>query len=133
MKALTTPSGNFGPYTTITVESDRYRCDDTDLPFSVVGQGEIVEADTITWPAPPVPPVPVPTSVTMRQARLALLAAGLLDMVDAAIMGAGPAAKIEWDYATEVQSASGLVPAMATALGMTDAQIDALFVQAATL
>ena len=75
----------------------------------------------------------IPQSVTMRQARLALLAAGLLSTVQTAIAGAGPAAVIEWDYATEVQRASGLVPAMATALGLTDAQIDALFVTAATL
>ena len=75
----------------------------------------------------------VPTQVTMRQARLALLGAGLLDTVETAIMAAGPAAKIEWEYAQEVQRASGLVPAMAIALGMTEAQIDALFVTAATL
>lgn len=55
MKALTTQSGNFGPFNTIEVLSDRYRCDGTDLPFVVVGQGEIVEADTIQWPATPVP------------------------------------------------------------------------------
>lgn len=83
---------------------------------------------------PYVPPPPtIPQSVAMRQARLALLAAGLLDSVETAIAGAGPAAKIEWEYAQEVQRAAGLVPAMATALGMTEAQIDALFVQAATL
>lgn len=75
----------------------------------------------------------VPQSVTMRQARLALLGAGLLDDVEAAIVNAGPAAKIEWDYATEVQRSSGLVPAMAAALGMTDVQIDALFTEAAAL
>ena len=78
-------------------------------------------------------PAPIPQSVTMRQARLALLAAGLLSTVETAIGGAGPAAAIEWEYAQEVQRGSGLVPAMATALGLTDAQIDALFVQAATL
>ena len=89
--------------------------------------------DGETFTAPPAPPTPIPQFVTMRQARLALLAAGLLDLVETAIAGAGPAAKIEWDYATEVQRASGLVPAMATALGLTDTQIDALFVQAATL
>lgn len=76
---------------------------------------------------------PIPQSVTMRQARLALLGAGLLDTVETAITGAGPAAKIEWDYATEVQRSAGLVPAMATALGMTDAQIDVLFIAAAAL
>lgn len=76
---------------------------------------------------------PIPQSVTMRQARLALLGAGLLDTVETAIAGAGPAAKIEWEYAQEVQRAAGLVPAMAIALGMTEAQIDALFIAAAAL
>ena len=76
---------------------------------------------------------PVPKQVTMRQARLALLGAGLLDTVETAIAGAGPAAKIEWEYAQEVQRAAGLVPAMATALGMSEAQIDALFIAAAAL
>ena len=76
---------------------------------------------------------PVPKKVTMRQARLALLGAGLLDTVETAIAGAGPTAKIEWEYAQEVQRAAGLVPAMATALGMSESQIDALFIAAATL
>ena len=89
--------------------------------------------DGETFTTPPAPPSPVPQVVTMRQARLALLGAGLLDTVELAIGGAGPAAAIEWEYAQEVQRGSGLVPAMATALGMTDVQIDALFVQAATL
>jgi hypothetical protein len=137
MKALTTPSGNFGPFNTIEVLSDRYCCDNTDLPFSVVGQGEIVEADTITWPEPPVPPVPVPQSVTMRQARLALHAAGLLAGVDAAIASmqepAKTAAAIEWEYASAVERNAGLVPAMAAALGMSEADIDDLFITAATL
>jgi hypothetical protein len=80
---------------------------------------------------------PVPQSVTMRQARLALLQAGLLSSVDAAIDGLPEpdrsAAKIEWEYAAVVQRASGLVPAMGAALGMTEAQIDDLFILAATL
>lgn len=137
MKALTTPSGNFGPYNTIEVLSDRYRCDNTDLPFTVVGTGEIVEADTIQWPEPPAPPVVVPQSVTMRQARLALHAAGLLASVDAAIASmqepAKTAAAIEWEYASAVERNAGLVPAMAAALGMSEAAIDDLFITAATL
>lgn len=77
--------------------------------------------------------MPVPQSVTMRQARLALHGAGLLAAVNAAINAAGEAAKIEWEYAQEVQRASGLVPAMAAQLGMNDAQLDALFTAAAAL
>lgn len=86
---------------------------------------------------PPPNPVPVPQSVTMRQARLALHAAGLLSGVDAAIASlsepAKTAAQIEWEYASAVERNAGLVPAMAAALGMTDAQIDDLFITAATL
>lgn len=78
-------------------------------------------------------PPTVPQSVTMRQARLALLSAGLLPSVTTAINAAGESAKIEWEYAQEVQRASGLVPAMATALGLTESQIDTLFIEASSL
>lgn len=137
MKALTTPAGNFGPFNTIEVLSDRYRCDNTDLPFSVVGQGQIVDADKIDWPAPPAPPVPVPEVVTMRQTRLALLKAGKLANVDAAIaVLPSPnkeAAQISWEYSTEVRRDSDLLKQLAPVLGLDDAAIDALFIQAATL
>jgi len=72
MKALTTTSGNFGPFTSIEVLEDRYRCDNTDLPFSVVGQGGIVEADTIVWP---VPPAPVKTREELKAEREIAVAA----------------------------------------------------------
>ena len=87
-------------------------------------------------PPPPAPPY-VPQAVTMRQARLALLGAGLLSTVQAAIAAlTSPqkeAAEIEWEYAQEVQRNHGLVPAMAQALGMTESQIDDLFIAAAAL
>lgn len=76
-------------------------------------------------------------SVTMRQARLALLGAGKLALVDAAIDGMPEpqksAARIEWEYSNEVQRHNGFVEALGPALGMTSAQIDALFVAAAKL
>lgn len=87
-------------------------------------------------PPAPVPPQ-VPQAVTMRQARLALLGAGLLSQVDAAIASLPSpqkeAAQIEWEYAAVVQRNHGLVPAMAQALGMTESQIDDLFIAAAAL
>lgn len=87
--------------------------------------------------APVVPPVTVPRVVTMRQARLALLAAGLLAAVDAAIAampGAeGDAARIEWEFATHVERQQPLVLAMAGALTLTEQQLDNLFVAAALL
>ena len=92
------------------------------------------EADYV--PPEPAPPY-APSVVTMRQARLALLGAGLLASVDTAIDSLPSpqkeAARIEWEYATEVQRVSGLVPMMGAALGLDDAALDALFVAAVAL
>ena len=79
-----------------------------------------------------------PTSVTMRQARLALLQAGLLDQVDAAIASLPDemqrkAAEIEWEYANTVNRDSAFVQQLAAGLGMTPEQMDELFVVAAGL
>lgn len=79
----------------------------------------------------------VPHVVSMRQARLALLASGNLAAVDAAIAALPSpqkeAAQIEWEYATEVQRESALIASLAPALGMDDAAIDALFSAAAAI
>lgn len=93
--------------------------------------------DGTQYTTPPPPPVPVPVEITMRQARLALLGAGKLAAVDTAINAmtepAKSAAKIEWEYSNTVQRHNGFVAALGPALGLTDAQIDALFVAAAAL
>ena len=79
----------------------------------------------------------VPAAVTMRQARLALLGAGKLSMVDAAIAAMPEpqksAARIEWEYSGEVQRHNGFVSALGPALGLSPEQIDELFIAAATL
>lgn len=116
--------------------SSAYAAQFIEVPDEVM-QGWL-EADGV-FTAPPVAPpsVVVPQQVTMRQARLALLGAGLLSSVDVAIAGmtepAKSAAQIEWEYAAVVERNSGLVPALASSLGMTESQIDDLFIQAATL
>ena len=76
-------------------------------------------------------PVEVPQSVTMRQAQLALHAAGHLDAVEAAIEAAGVVAQIEWKAAKDVHRDSALVAMMAGVLDLDDAALDALFVDAA--
>lgn len=79
------------------------------------------------------PPVPTPTTVTPRQARLALLQAGLLDDVEAAVNAAGGATKITWEYATEINRNDALIDTLGVALGLTSEQIDGLFSAAANL
>jgi hypothetical protein len=98
---------------------------------------EMSEAEAVAiraeWQASAVAPEPVPQSVTPRQARLALLAAGHLAAVNAAVAAAGPQAQIDWDYALEIRRDNALIASMAASLGLTDAQIDDLFRAAAVL
>src|SRR5512139_1158298 len=72
----------------------------------------------------------VPFTVSMRQARRALLAAGLLAQVDAAIAGLsgvdGDAARIDWEFAQEVPRDSQLVIAISQQLNLTEADLDDL-------
>lgn len=99
----------------------------------LVGTGWKFEDGALVAPPQEVIPLPPITSVTPRQARLALLVAGLLDQVDAAVTTAGGATKITWDYATEINRNDPLITSIGAALGLTSAQIDALFAHAATL
>lgn len=84
------------------------------------------------------PPVdPVPAAVSMRQARLALLKAGLLAQVNTAVTAMpgpdGDAARITWEFAGDVQRSDALLAQLAGALNLSTAQLDDLFRTAAAL
>lgn len=74
---------------------------------------------------------PVPQVVTPRQARLALLAAGILPQVEAAIASGSDADRIAWEYALEIKRNDDMIINIGSALGLTSAQIDDLFRDAA--
>jgi hypothetical protein len=80
---------------------------------------------------------PTATVVTNRQARLALLQAGLLDTVNTTISTLGSpdahAIQIEWEYASEIRRDSPLVVGLGGMLGLTEVQISELFELASTL
>lgn len=89
-------------------------------------------------PEPYVPePEPIPTSVTMRQARLALLQFGLYQQVLDAIANLPEpqktAAEIEWEYAGYVERTSAFTQSLALALGLTEQDLDSLFTLAGSL
>ena len=83
---------------------------------------------------PPTPPaLTVPPVVSRFQARAALHLAGLLDGVET-LMAAPetPAlAKLAWADAMEFERQSPTIAALAGAVGLTEQDIDALFVTAA--
>ncbi|WP_422985210.1 hypothetical protein [Undibacterium sp. Ji50W] len=97
--------------------------------------GDYFDGQVFTKPPPP--PQPVPTVITMRQARLALLHAGLLNHVNTSIANLpgvqGDASRIEWEFSSTVERHKLLIVALTPVLGMTDAQIDSLFIDAASL
>lgn len=101
--------------------------------MALVEAGELVIAPA----APPAPPQPA--TLTARQLRLQLLALGVTGAQVEAIIAAIPdatereAARIEWEYSTVYERTHPLIAAVASALRMTDAQIDAAWMQAATL
>jgi len=88
-------------------------------------------------PADLVTPGNIPQEVTMRQAKLALLHAGTLDTIDHLIANMpgiqGKAAKIEWEYSVTVRRDSPLVKSLSPILGLTEEQLDNLFILANSL
>ncbi len=72
-------------------------------------------------------------TVTPRQVRIALLADGLLDAVDAYVASQPRAVQLEWEYAGEIRRDNLLMLAAAPALGKTPAELQQLLNYAATL
>ena len=107
-------------------------------PALVAGQCAVFVGDGwIVADAEPAIAATVPAEVTMRQARLALLAAGKLDAVNAAINALPDppktAALIEWEYSNAVRRDSQFVALLGPALGLDAAGLDALFIAASKL
>ena len=112
---------------------DMLRADALELGTDLT-EHEALLADWVASYVPPDPePVQVPQVVTIRQAKLALLQAGLLDDVDAAVAQADRTTQIEWEYATEVRRGWQTLLTIQAELGLSERQVDDLFIMAATL
>jgi hypothetical protein len=77
----------------------------------------------------------VPTTISKRQAKLALLQVGLLDQVPALIAAIEDPinrkiAEIEWESATNIDRNHILVKTLSLSLGLTESALDDLFVLA---
>ena len=99
-----------------------------------VSRGSCLASTLPEWTAVLSYVAPIPTSIEMRQGRRALLAAGLLSKVDGAI-AAMPSptrdhVQIDWEFSPTVNRNNDLVKNLASALGLTDRQVDDLFVSA---
>lgn len=111
--------------------------EDCDVVFT--GGGWAIEEILLPEPEIPTAPLPFP-GITATQLRLALLGLGIDNAQVEAAINAMPgtdmqreAARIQWEYATIFLRQHPLVAAIGAALGMTDAQIDEAWLNAATL
>lgn len=117
-------NGQWGPYTASPEDVEAYGRE----VYALAAQMDIapyVEPE----PAPPM----IPTSISRFQARAALLAAGLLDDVEAAVAAAGNFERLAWAEAMEWRRDSPTLMTLAAGVGLSEVEIDDLFVQAAQI
>lgn len=72
----------------------------------------------------------VPSMVTNANARRALIRAGKFDDANAAAVAAGGEAYQMWEYANHFYRDDPILISLAYGIGLSDAEIDALFVNA---
>ena len=133
MKALIEPNGRVAQFheTGFPVhESLQW----VDVPDGVTHEWRYENGQFIA-PALESPAMIIPQSVSRFQARAALHLAGLLETVEALMTHADTPvlARLAWQDAQEFKRASPTVLAMAAALGLSEGQIDDLFIQAAQI
>lgn len=75
---------------------------------------------------------PVPQSITPLQAKLQLLEMELLDEVEA-MVATDRKISLYWNEALEIRRDHATLLAMVGALGLTDAQVDEMFIEASKL
>ena len=119
---------------TLAAEQIRWHGSCVDVTGQPVAIGWVF--DGVEFSAPPSPPV-IPQSVTMRQARLALLNNSLLDDVAPAIATLPEPdrtrAQIEWEYSNALERGNPFVATLGAALGLDAEAMDDLFIEAAQL
>ena len=130
MKKIVAENITLGPFHVVTESGDRYIADGFEIPFAILDSPVVTDvSDSVNKS--------VPQEITMRQARLALLDAGLLANVQTAINSLPEPSKtkamIEWDYSNALQRDNSFVATLGAALGLNEAALDSFFIAASKL
>lgn len=111
-----------------------YQIVDVPLPDHFSPAGFTWNGSEIVAKTAPLSPIPIPQTVSRLQALCALQKAGLLSQVQAAVTASpDPLSAIVWNNAATFERASPTLQALATAAGLTAAQLDSLFIAAAQI
>lgn len=100
-------------------------------PDGTVVLREYTAEEAAAWEAERLTAERAGMKVSRLQARVALLQAGLLPQVEAAVAAADPIIQMAWAEAIELRRYSPAILGLASALGLTDTQLDDLFRAAA--
>lgn len=104
---------------------------------AINSQDDILDGEVYSDVQPNTSSPDVPVSITPRQGLIMLSRSGLLATVNSAIDAmegqSGEEARIDFDRASEWRRDWPLLNQLASGLGLTDEQIDQLFITAATL
>lgn len=134
MKKLTSSSGVFGPFNNIEILSDRYRCDGTEIPFTVISDGVISDVVDGDFPEPQPEPIDIEAwretaAITPLQGLLAIDEIGLAAGFSA--WASSPdrtfAERAFLDKAQTWRRNDPVLIAGATSLGVDAEQLDGLF------
>lgn len=87
---------------------------------------------TTEYPTPTPEQIRVPTQITPRQLRLHLLAVGLLDEVES-MCNVNREMQIWFEYSLDFQRNHPMIEAMAVQLGLTQDDLDTMFIEASKL
>jgi len=81
------------------------------------------------------PPPPIPTTVTRFQARVALVQAGYFDTINTyiATLPQTDVKRLAWEDAAEWERASPTLNFLANMLGLSDTDVDDLFILASSI
>jgi hypothetical protein len=92
------------------------------------------EAYNASLPNAEPPPPRIPRAVTRFQAKAALMAAGMLDKIDAAAATSDdPIFRLAWSEAGMFDRDSPMVKTIAAAFGMSEQELDQLFLEASKI
>ena len=98
-----------------------------------VGIGWSFDGTDWTPPAEPEGPAPTAGTISRFQARAALMNAGLLTQVEQIVANADEITRLAWAEAVEWKRSSPTINSLGAQLGLSEAQMDALFAAAAEI
>lgn len=118
-------------------QSEPFPVNSTKIKPPALTAGEVAKFNGDRWEIlteRPVLPSNVPYIITMRQVRIALARSGLISSIETALSAIPEPhqteARIEWEYGHEIRRDHPLLIEIQSSLGITDEEVDNLFILA---